>query len=453
MKKLTLVIFSMLCINWYVKAQVPEGFNYQAVIKDNSGELLLNGSVSVRVSIIDDNASGILLYREIHSTSTNKNGLINLKIGSQTSDYGIFAVIDWSEGAKYMKVEIDDGDGYDDLGTFQLLSVPYALYAKSASKAEVLGQSNVYSTQSDTLFVVKDHEGNVVFAVFPDGAQLILDQESKGRVGGFAVSGRSPAKDIINDYFIVTPDSTRIYVTDTSLAKGRVGGFAVSGRSPAKGTINDYLQVTKDSTRIYINQSTKGRVGGFAVSGRSPAKDQINNFIDLTPENYFIGHEAGSSISGGLYNTFIGYQSGKSTIDGYNNLFLGYQTGYLNESGYDNVFIGNNTGYSRLSGYDNIFIGNLAGENSSSGTHSVYIGNEAGHNMNGDDNVSIGDRAGSNAYVSEYETYGTTILGVDAGRNIQGHYNTIVGTGAGSSWSGESTGDYNVFIGTSVVII
>ena len=73
-----------------------------------------------------------------------------------------------------------------------------------------------------------------------------------------------------------------------------MGGFAVSGRSPSKIVEEEYLVVTADSTRIYVNQSTtKGKVGGFAVSGRSPSKSTVSNFLDITPENYFIGHESG----------------------------------------------------------------------------------------------------------------------------------------------------------------
>ncbi|MFP4025427.1 MAG: tail fiber domain-containing protein, partial [Thiohalospira sp.] len=138
-----------------------------------------------------------------------------------------------------------------------------------------------------------------------------------------------------------------------------------------------------------------------------------------------------------------------NTTEGNSNVFLGFQTGYSNILGRDNVFIGNRSGFKWEGGYDNIFIGNFAGEKSTGGTHSILIGSEAGKNMTGDDNISIGDRSGMNAYVENYETFGTAIVGIDAGRNITGDYTTIFGTGAGSSWGGQSAGNYNVFIGSS----
>jgi hypothetical protein len=152
-----------------------------------------------------------------------------------------------------------------------------------AGSATNLGSENVY-TGTDTLFVVKDVEGNPVFVVFPEGVKVIVDEVAKGRVGGFAVSGRSPTKADETEIFLATPDSTRIFVNDTLQSKGRVGGFAVSGRSPTKSIKSDYLLVTQDSTRIYVNDTTigKGRAGGFAVSGRSPTKSGVQDYFNIS---------------------------------------------------------------------------------------------------------------------------------------------------------------------------
>ncbi len=219
---------------------------------------------------------------------------------------------------------------------------------------------------SDALFQVINSNNDTVFAVYPDGVKIFVDSEAKGKVGGFAISGRSPSKagnveifranidstriyvsdtvnakgkvggfaisgrspskGINNDYMLVTGDSTRIYINDTSTVKGKVGGFAISGRSPSKGVVNDYLQVTRDSTRVYVTESeTKGKVGGFAISGRSPSKGVNRKFMDISVENYYIGHEAGQKNLSGLYNSLIGYQSSLNSINGSNNVFLGYQ--------------------------------------------------------------------------------------------------------------------------------
>ncbi len=474
----------MLCIvllSFDLLAQVPGNFNYQAVLRDDAGELITDQSVDIRISIIDDQPTGSALYQEIHTKTTNSYGVVNLVIGDGTVGSGTFSQINWGENDKYLGIEVDAGSGYVDMGTVQLLSVPYALYSEKALNAENLGSNAVYSTTTDTLFVVKDHDGNVVFAVFPDGAEVIVNESSKGKVGGFAVSGRNPSKSSDVTIFTVTPDSTRIYVSDTINAKGKVGGFAVSGRNPSKGTDTELLFVTADSTRVYVNEEplTKGKVGGFAVSGRNPSKGLTNNYLqvlpdstrifvkdstagfgianiesgvsesllNLTKQNYLIGHNAGSRLSTGKFNSMFGYEAGNNALSASSNLFLGHRAGYSNESGNDNVFIGIRTGYNMTGGYDNIFIGNLAGERSVGATHSTFIGNEAGKNVSGDDNICIGDRTGYNQYVTTNEFYATTIVGIDAGRNLTGNENTIIGTGAGFSAGGSSTGNYNVFVG------
>jgi hypothetical protein len=300
MRRITFLFVIFLCIlalNGY--AQVPEQFNYQAVLRNSSGDLLVGQAVELEITIINNNAGGAVLYTETHNETTNAYGLVNLLVGTGTTSDD-FSAIDWAADKRFIGIRVDAGSGFVDLGAFELLSVPYAMYANSASN---LGSDNIYVPQSDTLFAVKDHSGNVVFAVFPDGVKVIVEEAAKGSVGGFAVSGRSPTKAGETDIFRVTPDSTRIYVNDTIQSKGSVGGFAVSGRSPTKGINLDYLVVTQDSTRIYVNDSisTKGSVGGFAVSGRSPTKGNLNNYMEVTKDStriYITEGDAKGSVGG-----------------------------------------------------------------------------------------------------------------------------------------------------------
>lgn len=114
-------------------AQTPEGFTYQAVARDASGEILANRSVGMRISILQGSVSGTSVYSETHAETTNAFGLINLEIGSGTTSDS-FSSIDWSLGSYYVKIEMDinGGTSYTEFGTSQLLSVPYALHAKTA---------------------------------------------------------------------------------------------------------------------------------------------------------------------------------------------------------------------------------------------------------------------------------------------------------------------------------
>ncbi|OFX20508.1 MAG: hypothetical protein A2041_10345 [Bacteroidetes bacterium GWA2_31_9b] len=432
---LIIVFTSILCESIF--PQIPESFNYQAVLRNSAGELLKNQSVTIQVSIIENSATGDVVYREQHSKITNNFGMVDLQIGDGTSDLGEFADINWSNITKYIKVEVNIGSGFVNMGTSQILSVPYALFAGTASN---LGDEGIYTTDSDTLFVVKDHDGNPVFIVFPDGAKVINNQVVKGKVGGFAVSGRSPTKlGEEEDYLIVTPDSTRIYVNDT--------------------TIN------------------KGKVGGFAVSGRSPTKEESQKYLDLTKANYFIGHESGQNLNTGLYNSslgyqsaytltdgesnsFIGYQSGYNTNIGNGNLFMGYQTGFSNEDGNYNTFLGYIAGYSNLSGRFNTFLGSFSGYTNTAGSNNTFVGDSTGffntegnyntfigtgcgnRNENGTENVFIGNKSGYSNISGLKNVFIGHLSGLS---NTTGHRNIMIGSAAGAF---AETGTQNIFIGT-----
>ena len=109
-------------------AQAPQSFKYQAVLRDGSGNVKASTAVSINISILQGSASGTAIYSETHSATTNAYGLVNLDLGNGTPTTGSFANIDWSTGTYFVKVAI----GGVDMGTSQLLSVPYALNAKTA---------------------------------------------------------------------------------------------------------------------------------------------------------------------------------------------------------------------------------------------------------------------------------------------------------------------------------
>ena len=112
-------------------SQSPQKFNYQAVCRNNTGGIIASQPVSLRMTIHDLTATGTVLYQETHAATTNTFGLVNISVGGGTVVSGTFATIPWGIGEKYMEVELDPAGGttYTSIGTPQLLSVPYALYA------------------------------------------------------------------------------------------------------------------------------------------------------------------------------------------------------------------------------------------------------------------------------------------------------------------------------------
>ncbi|MEM6801444.1 MAG: tail fiber domain-containing protein [Bacteroidota bacterium] len=128
-------------------SQAPQGINYQAVVRDASGNLQGNQTLSVRFSIEDGTTS---VYQELHNTSTNGFGLLQLVLGKGSPISGSFANVAWSQGPYFLKVEIDNGSGYQSLGSTELVSVPYALYAESASGVENIFLSDLEDVGSQS---------------------------------------------------------------------------------------------------------------------------------------------------------------------------------------------------------------------------------------------------------------------------------------------------------------
>jgi hypothetical protein len=126
-----LLVFIMNCMTIVTFAQAPQGMNYQTVLRNSSGSIIPNQNVSLRFSILSGSSTGTVVYKELYSVATNALGIINLIIGSGTPISGSFANINWGSANHYLEVEADlqGGTNFTTLGTTQLMSVPYALYA------------------------------------------------------------------------------------------------------------------------------------------------------------------------------------------------------------------------------------------------------------------------------------------------------------------------------------
>jgi|WetSurMetagenome_2_1015567.scaffolds.fasta_scaffold111278_2 uncharacterized protein (TIGR02145 family) len=125
MKKLFYTIAAVI-ITVTLFGQTPGSFKYQAVLRDGSGNVRVNTNVSIDIAILQGSAIGSQVFIETHIVTTNEFGLVNLEIGSKNPSG--FADIDWSAGPYFIKIGVDGTE----MGTSQLLSVPYALHAKTA---------------------------------------------------------------------------------------------------------------------------------------------------------------------------------------------------------------------------------------------------------------------------------------------------------------------------------
>jgi uncharacterized protein (TIGR02145 family) len=152
MKRFILFTFSILLTFTIVIAQ--DGINYQGAATDANGDELTNQNISIKASVLSTSANGNLEWEETHSATTDQFGLFNVVIGQGTNTTNgataNFDDMDWGSGNHFLKIEMDatGGTNYAMIGTTQMMSVPYALYAKSAGSSS--GSMSV-STFGDTL--------------------------------------------------------------------------------------------------------------------------------------------------------------------------------------------------------------------------------------------------------------------------------------------------------------
>jgi len=128
--------FLFLILTLQVFAQSPEKMSYQAIIRAQDNSLVVNSKITLKVIVHQGAATGASVYQETHSVNTNNNGLVSLEIGTGTVGVGSFSAIAWDKGPYFIETQVDvkGGTNYNIVGVTQLLSVPYALHAKTADR-------------------------------------------------------------------------------------------------------------------------------------------------------------------------------------------------------------------------------------------------------------------------------------------------------------------------------
>ena len=296
-----LVIYGSLTTSF---AQTPEKMSYQAVIRNAANTLLINQTIGMRVSILQGSATGTEVYKEIYNPNptTNSNGLITVEIGAGIPITGTFASINWSNGIYFIKTETDPtgGTNYSIVGTSQLLSVPYALYAKNSGTPS-WGLSGNTGTNPATNFIGTTDNNDVVFK---------RNNIISGRIGG-----------------------NNTAFGNSALSSNTSGGDNVAyGTSALKSnTTGDYnvangFEALKDNTTGDRNLAN----GSFALKLNTTGSFNVAN-----------GNQALYSNTTGSYNTAIGDNALYSNTTGSNNTGLGKGAYAPSATGSNQVRIGN----------------------------------------------------------------------------------------------------------------
>jgi uncharacterized protein (TIGR02145 family) len=190
MRKRYAIILSFL-VTTCVFAQSPQKMSYQAVIRDADNNLVTSHDVGMQISILQGSSSGTPVYVETQTPTTNANGLVTIEIGGGTAVMGTFKGVDWSIGSYFIKTEIDlsGGTNYTVIATSQILSVPYALYAKTSENVInvtisfigdtlYLGNNKIIIPGISVANQLKDTDGNI-YKVIRIGNQLWMAENLK----------------------------------------------------------------------------------------------------------------------------------------------------------------------------------------------------------------------------------------------------------------------------------
>ena len=343
-------------LTFFTLAQAPQGFSYQAVIRDSEGQPLAEQQVSIRLTLQDE-AGETSHYAETHTVTTSPQGVVSLVVGSGTPIEKAFVDIPWNEDNVYIKVEVDPtgGSSYSELGTTKLQAVPYALHAMTAEETDPLFAENFDFTdavEGDML----QHDGEKWVSVTPDFLTTLwqdgdnqvttvvnvgigtnsptemLDVDGNIRARGrFIGEGMEvePPESIPEEPIFVVRNSlgqivlavyekgVRMYVEDDVVTgeKGNKSGFAIGGLTGFKQNDTEYFRVTPDSVRIYLREpAEKGNKGGFAIGGLTGFKADTVALMFVAPDStrFYIdsestgkGNKSGFAIGG-----LTGFKSG-----------------------------------------------------------------------------------------------------------------------------------------------
>ncbi len=189
--RLPLINFLIL-FSFNLFAQTQNAFNFQAVIRNDTGELLSNQEIKVLFEILENNPNGEVIFLQESDVTSNKYGLITAEIGNDEIVEGDFSNISWSENSYFIRISVDfEASGnYEEIGVSQLLSVPYAMYAKSSGNSYwEKSEEGIYNS-TDNVSIGSNSPSNLLSISLPETG----DQKDKG----FSLSRNDGFLNLIN---------------------------------------------------------------------------------------------------------------------------------------------------------------------------------------------------------------------------------------------------------------
>lgn len=291
-------------------SQVPQKIAYQAVVRNASGVAIASTDVELRVILLSGSIEGTPVYKELHTLTTSPLGVVSFNIGDGTPELGSIAEVPWEEGIFIVAEMAIDGGSFVEMGRSQVVSVPYALKAGGLAKGAVEIKPAAGHNPDEPIFVVRNSNNQIVYAVYEDGVRFNIGNSSKSSRGGFAVGSlvdQTKAGKELN-YLTIQPDSVRFNLVHTS--KSNRGGFAIGGlvdQTKNGVTQVDYMSLRPDNIRFAIDESTttKSNRGGFAIGGLVDQTKTFSNYFLVNRDCTFVANTLAATgdvlVSGNIF--------------------------------------------------------------------------------------------------------------------------------------------------------
>lgn len=372
-------------------AQVPQGMNYQAVARNATGNVLVNQTITVRLTV-EQGASGTPLYVEVDTVTTNQFGLFMIKLGMQNAVSGNFSAVTWSTGNKWLKVDIDTnaGNNFTTMGESQLLSVPYALYAANGTPGPtgVTGATGPIGPTGNT--GTTGAQGNTG-ATGPQGnTGAIGATGSTGAIGATGITGATGATGIAG----ATGNTGVTGATGNTGATGPTGatGFLSNGSAAGNTPYWDGTQWIVNSSNIYNNG------GNIGIGTTTP--DRKLKVMSSTTGNF----------QGIIHSEYTGTGNVHAVgVYGKSNPAPGYGIGAMFEGGNEGMEVVANSAFATFGVYA------IAAGGSTGSSQRALYGDASGA---GDDNMGVYGSA-SGAATTNYGVYG---IANNASNNYAGYF-------------------------------
>jgi uncharacterized protein YjdB len=267
MKQLFNIFVLVLLANIAV-AQAPQGIPYQAAARNSSGAVLASTNISVRFTIRDSIATGAIKYRETHSVTTSAQGMFSLNVGQGSPVAGTFSGINWGMNAKFMQVELDTagGSSYVDMGTQQMMSVPYSLYSNAINPiVSATGDSVFFGGGTFIIFPGVSAANNPPYAGIITGSDAVCAGSTitlANAVTGGSWSSSNTTVATVGSTGIVTGVAAGTTTISYTVTNGFGSSYATKvvtvNALPNSGTVTGTTTVCAGSTTALSNATTGG---------------------------------------------------------------------------------------------------------------------------------------------------------------------------------------------------